>query len=71
MLLAGEIDAPIGLPGLDMTKVRTVIPDAETAAVRRCIKKSVPFHFLGCGGGGGGCDMLGFTRHKEGRVPCG
>jgi 4,5-dihydroxyphthalate decarboxylase len=32
MLLAGEIDAAIALPGLDAAKVRTVIPDADEAA---------------------------------------
>jgi 4,5-dihydroxyphthalate decarboxylase len=32
MLLAGEIDAAIALAGLDATKVRTVIPDADAAA---------------------------------------
>ena len=32
MLLAGEIDAGIALIGLDASKVRTVIPDAEAAA---------------------------------------
>jgi 4,5-dihydroxyphthalate decarboxylase len=32
MLLAGEIDAAITLAGLDATKVRTVIPDADAAA---------------------------------------
>lgn len=32
MLLAGEIDAAIALPGLDGRAVRTVIPDAEAAA---------------------------------------
>jgi 4,5-dihydroxyphthalate decarboxylase len=32
MLLAGEIDAEIGLARLDAPEVRTVIPDADTAA---------------------------------------
>jgi 4,5-dihydroxyphthalate decarboxylase len=32
MLLSGEIDAAIALPGLDPGLVRTVIPDADTAA---------------------------------------
>lgn len=32
MLMAGEIDAGIALPGLDPASVRTVIPDADTAA---------------------------------------
>ena len=32
MLLAGEIDAAIALPGLDAAKVRTVIPEAAAAA---------------------------------------
>jgi 4,5-dihydroxyphthalate decarboxylase len=32
MLMAGEIDAGIALPGLDAASVRTVIPDADTAA---------------------------------------
>jgi 4,5-dihydroxyphthalate decarboxylase len=32
MLLAGEIDAEIGLAGLDAPEVRTVIPDASAAA---------------------------------------
>ncbi|HQT77063.1 MAG: hypothetical protein B7Z80_08975 [Rhodospirillales bacterium 20-64-7] len=32
MLLAGEIDAAIGLPGLDAATVRPVIPDAPAAA---------------------------------------
>ena len=32
MLMAGEIDAGIALPGLDAASVRTVIPDADTRA---------------------------------------
>jgi 4,5-dihydroxyphthalate decarboxylase len=32
MLLGGEIDAEIGLAGLDASEVRTVIPDAATVA---------------------------------------
>lgn len=32
MVLSGEIDAAIALTGLDQTKVRTVIPDADAAA---------------------------------------
>jgi len=32
MLLAGEIDAEVGLAGLNAPEVRTVIPDAKTAA---------------------------------------
>ncbi len=49
MLMAGEIDAGIALPGLDSAAVRTVIPDADTAAAEWYRRRGVyPVNHVVC-----------------------
>lgn len=49
MLMNGEIDAAIGLPNLDMARLRTVIPDAEAAAAAWFRKTGVyPINHVVC-----------------------